>query len=55
MREMILHRLSKEPIFATNKDSALNMLTSRFVYSLLFNVDNLVEKILKTRNDAGVP
>ena len=52
---MILHRLSKEPIFATNKDSALNMLTSRFVCSLLFNVDNLAEKILKTRNDAGVP
>lgn len=29
MRDMILKRLAKEPIFAENTDAALNMLTSR--------------------------
>ena len=31
VRERILQRLSKEPIFASNKDAALNMLTSRSI------------------------
>ncbi|EGO02003.1 hypothetical protein SERLA73DRAFT_71160 [Serpula lacrymans var. lacrymans S7.3] len=29
-REMVLERLSKEPLFASNNEAALNMLTSRF-------------------------
>lgn len=29
IRHLILDRLSKEPIFAKNKEAALNMLTSR--------------------------
>lgn len=30
-REKVLKRLAQEPIFADNKDAALNMLTSRLV------------------------
>lgn len=30
-REMVMARLAKEPIFAANKDAALNMLSCRYV------------------------
>ncbi|KAI5120677.1 hypothetical protein M0805_006966 [Coniferiporia weirii] len=36
VRDMILKRLAKEPIFAENKDAALNMLTSRRETMLAF-------------------
>lgn len=34
-REMIMARLAKEPLFASNNDAALNMFTCRYGHDIL--------------------